>query len=208
MQHTVVTHHSLRGLSEADRTGMFRLRYQTFVTRLGWDVRTSQGNQEIDDFDRLARVHYIIAKSPEGGVDACWRLLPTQGPYMLRDVFPQLLHGQPAPAAANVWELSRFAVASDRVAREDAVAGMQLGFGPLSVAMMAELTRFARDEGIVRFVTVTTTAIERLLNKQGINLHRIGPPMRLGNTVAVACFIELDRVTLAAIDRGRSRSVS
>ncbi len=39
-----------------------------------------------------------------------WRLLPTTGPYMLRDVFPQLLHGVAAPAAADTWEISRFAV--------------------------------------------------------------------------------------------------
>lgn len=93
---------------------MFRLRYEVFHERLGWKVNTHD-RMEIDQFDELERAHYILARSPQQGVDACWRILPTLGPNMLRDVFPELLHGQPAPAAADVWELSRFALATDRL---------------------------------------------------------------------------------------------
>ena len=100
MQHAVITA-PLGDLAPDDRIGMFRLRYEVFHDRLGWDVKTTADGQEIDEFDAVERAHYILARSPSCGVDACWRLLPTLGPNMLRDVFPELLHGQPAPAGSD-----------------------------------------------------------------------------------------------------------
>jgi acyl homoserine lactone synthase len=197
MEHQVFAQ-PLRDLSAKDREGMFRLRYETFRVRLGWDVKTTDDGLEIDQFDGDDS-QYILARSPEDEIDACWRLLPTLGPNMLRDVFPQLLHGQPAPAAADVWELSRFALATDRLAAAEQAGNYQLSFGPMSVAMIVEAGRFARANGIVRYVTVTTAAIERMLKKQGLHIHRLGPPVKIGNVLTLACFIEVDSMTLNAV---------
>jgi acyl homoserine lactone synthase len=197
MQHTVVTS-TLGALSPNDQNGMFRLRYRVFHERLGWEVRTSAG-LEVDEFDGLACAHYILARSPNNAIDACWRLLPTLGPHMLRDVFPELLHAQPAPASADVWELSRFALATDRLNAAESAGNPQIGFGELSVALMAEATRWARANGISRYVTVTTAAIERLLKKQGVNVCRLGPPIRVGHVLTLACYIEIDDVTQRAL---------
>lgn len=163
----------------------------------------------MDALNAIEQARYIVASNDRGDVDACWRLLPTQGPNMLRDVFPELLHGQPAPCAADVWELSRFAIATDRVSADDGAANPQIGFGALSVALMAESTRFAQQNGIARFVTVTTAAIERMLKKQGLNIHRLGPPLRVGHVLTVATFIEIDHITLKALadSHARERSV-
>lgn len=199
MLHTLQTH-SLRDLAVNDRHGMHTLRTEVFKNRLGWDVKVTDDGLEVDDYDLLPSVHYIIAKGSHDSVDACWRLLPTLGPNMLRDTFPQLLHGQVAPAAADVWELSRFAVASGRLNEDESGGTHQIGFGELSIALMAESARFAKLKGIARYVTVTTAAIERMLKKQGLNVHRIGPPIRIGAVLTVACFIEVDEITLGALE--------
>jgi acyl homoserine lactone synthase len=188
-------------MADGDRIGMHRLRYQTFHDRLGWDVKVTDDKQEVDEFDAVPQAHYIIARAPDQQVDACWRLLPTLGPNMLRDVFPQLLHGQPAPAASDVWELSRFAVANDRLAADESTGNQQIGFGEMSVALMTESARFAHANGISRYVTVTTASIERMLRKQGVNVHRLGPPIRIGAVLTVACFIEVDAITMKALGR-------
>lgn len=182
---------TLRQMTDEDRNGMFRLRHETFVNRLGWDVQTHDG-MERDHFDQPG-THYIFVPGTEGAVDACWRLLPTTGPYMLKNTFPELLAGLPAPEAADVWELSRFAVATDRVGS----TGQE--FGPLSVELMAQSARFALENGISRYVTVTTAAIERLLRKQGLSMHRLCAPLRIGKVLTVACVIEVDATTLAAV---------
>lgn len=179
---------------------MFRLRYETFSERLGWKVETHDG-MERDGFDDMPAARYIIARSVGQTIDACWRLLPTTGPNMLRDVFPELLHGMPAPAAPDIWELSRFALASQRLQRNDEGHHPQLGFGGLSVALMRESTRFAQQHGIARYVTVTTTAIERMLKRQQVHIHRLGPPVHIGQVLTVACFIEIDEQTLSALGR-------
>lgn len=194
---TTATRHQLPAALE---TGMFRLRAQTFSARLGWDVKTTPDGLEIDEFDACPGVTYITATEPTQGVVACWRLLPTLGPNMLRDTFPELLHGQPSPAAADVWELSRFAVDTDKVRNAThACDAATAEFGSLTVEVMAESVRFARANGIARYVTVTTTAIERLLKRQGVSIYRVGPPLRIGQVMTVASFIEIDDQTAHAL---------
>lgn len=198
--HTINTL-SLREMGEASRRNMHQLRAEVFAQRLGWDVHVTADGLEIDSFDALPGAKYILAQAEDGAVDACWRLLPTSGPYMLKDThpFPELLHGQPAPAAADVWELSRFAVASDRMAASDSAGTFQFGFGEMSVALMREAALFAQANGIARYVTVTTAAIERIMKKLGLSVHRMGPPQRIGSVLTVACVIEVDAGTLRAI---------
>jgi acyl homoserine lactone synthase len=191
MKHSIGTF-TLNQLPLNDLNGMLRLRYEVFSERLGWEVQTSEG-MERDDFDDLPRVAYVLAKSSFGNIDACWRILPTTGPYMLRDTFPELLHGQNAPAADDCWELSRFAVATNRTTTNNAA------FGPISLALMAESAVFARENGILRYITVTTPAMERMLKNLKIHIHRIGPPIRIGVAAAVACIIEVDEITLSAL---------
>ena len=76
---------------------MHRLRYRVFKERLGWDVEVS-GDMEIDAFDASQPV-YLLQKGDTERIQGCVRLLPTTGPTMLRDTFPALLDGQPAPAS-------------------------------------------------------------------------------------------------------------
>lgn len=192
MQHNIATYNQ-DSISNPDLSGMFRLRHEVFAQRLGWEVQSSQ-SMERDAYDDLPQVSYVLAKAPDGRIDACWRMLPTIGPYMLRDTFGQLLHGLPAPEAADCWELSRFAVATDRTQ-----AG-HIGFGPLAMGLMSEAALFAKQHGIERYVTVTTPAIERMLKHQGLHIHRLGPPVRVGVAMALACMIEVDEVTLSAVE--------
>lgn len=177
---------------QAQLNSMFRLRYEVFQEKLGWDVRSVDG-MERDQFDDIGDVVYIMGLGAAGGVDACWRLLPTIGPYMLKDTFPELLHGQPAPHGDHIWELSRFAVATARTATDNAA------FGPISMALMLESARFAIEHGISRYVTVTTPPMERMLRQQGLHVHRMGPSLRIGVATAVALVIEVDQQTLSAV---------
>jgi len=181
-------------MSSEDLELMFRLRYEIFHEKLGWDVQTTNDGLERDAYDDVAGVAYVLSKgASHRSVDACWRLLPTTGPYMLRDTFPELLHGQPAPCSGNVWEMSRFAVATSRA---DTANG---AFGPISKALMRESAAFAAEHGIDRYVTVTTPVMERMLRQQGLHIHRMGPSIRIGIAAAVAVVIEVDHVTLDAV---------
>lgn len=191
MEHQISTG-SPDSMQPLDMEGMFRLRHEVFAVKLGWEVKSEEG-LERDEFDDVPEVVYMVAKATGGSIDACWRLLPTLGPNMLRDTFPELLHGQAAPAAEDCWELSRFAVATDRAGTSNA------SVGPLSKGLMAQSVEFAIEHGIARYVTVTTPIMERMLKHTGLNVHRVGPPLRIGVASAVAVYIEIDDQTKRAL---------
>lgn len=172
--------------------GMFRLRDETFHKRLGWEV-SSQGGLERDGFDELDPV-YLIARSGERRVQGCMRLLPTLGPYMLRDVFPQLLQGETLPADAHTWELSRFTASADR-------DNPQAGIGSVSLDLMRSAVTFAEAHGIKRYVAVTSASVERMLRRLGLPLRRLGAgkAVWVGKVRTVACEIPIDARTRAAL---------
>ena len=90
------------------RDGMYCLRHRVFKERLGWSVTSIEG-REHDKYDDLRPV-YLLCRNEHDEVEGCWRLLPTTGPYLLKDVFGELLHGHPAPQDTRIWEISRFAI--------------------------------------------------------------------------------------------------
>jgi acyl homoserine lactone synthase len=168
---------------------MYRLRAQVFGERMGWEVAILSG-MEIDGYDALSP-HYMLVHDEQERLCGCWRLMPTTSPYMLRGTFPQLLHGRQAPVSPHVWELSRFAIVSPEKCG--------YGFATLALDAMREVVKFADRMAITSYVTVTTTAVERLLRKAGIEMRRFGPPMRIGIENAVALTIELGDVTRQAL---------
>jgi acyl homoserine lactone synthase len=65
--------------------------------------------------------------------------------------------------------------------------------------MMQTLFLFARHNKIKRYVTVTTVAVERLIRKLGVNVSRLGAPIKIGRVLTVACYIEIDAITEFAL---------
>lgn len=172
-----------------DVNEMYRLRARVFRDRLGWDVPTIAG-MEVDGYDALGP-HYMLIQEPSGRVRGCWRLMPTEGPNMLRDTFAQLLQGESAPVGRQIWELSRFAIESDN--------DHAFGFADLTTQAIRSAITFADRMGIQRYVTVTTTPIERMLRRTGMEIKRLGRPQRIGVENAVALDIAMSQQTHTAM---------
>lgn len=178
-------------LSSRDLRLMHELRYEVFRERLEWEVPCGDGTER-DSFDDLDPT-YMLVKDEHGCVAGCWRMLPTTGPYMLKDTFPQTLCGQPAPEHPAVWELSRFALSRHE--------GRAHRFCDLAVQMMESATGYALERGVTQFVTVTTVAIERLLRSLGLPMRRFGMPVQVGIERTVAFSIEVNLNTLLLLRR-------
>jgi acyl homoserine lactone synthase len=162
-------------------------RHKVFVERLGWQLQTLN-NTEQDQFDRVDTV-YIISRDQYGDVSGCARLLPTTQPYLLGEVFPQLLNGMPIPNSPDVWELSRFAAVNFN-AKTSSESGQFSS--PITLALLHEAIAFAAKNGAKRIITVSPVGIERLLNRAGVRAHRAGPPMIIDGHPIFACWIEVD----------------
>jgi acyl homoserine lactone synthase len=168
---------------------MHKLRTRVFKERMGWEVPILSG-MEIDGYDAI-NPYYMVIRGEGDSVCGCWRMLPTEGPYMLKDTFPELLHGAPAPEANSIWELSRFAIETE---------GPQgFGFAGLALDAMREIVLFGDRMGITNYVTVTTVSIERLLRRTGIAVTRFGPSIRIGVENAVALNIDIREQTHFAL---------
>ena len=192
MNHIIIDRAGQGQLNAALLDSMFRLRHHVFHDRLGWQVR-SEGGREHDWHD-LFGPYYLVARDGSGGKDAvgCWRMLPTTGPNMLRDVFPQLLDGAPAPVGARIWEISRFAVAAGH-------SGSGCGFSELPAEMLRAMLRFGVAQGFESIVGVTSAAIERMLWRLGFTVERLGRPQRIGKVMSLAFRLHLDESTQLAV---------
>ncbi|MDH5445018.1 MAG: GNAT family N-acetyltransferase [Gammaproteobacteria bacterium] len=166
---------------------MFRFRHHIFHDRLKWDVN-SIGGMEYDEFDTLNPYH-MIAVNHDQQVEACWRLLPTTGPYMLQKTFSQLLKGENAPSQNDVWELSRFAVISSNQKKST-----QAVMSELSFQMFQQTYEFAIQNNIKSYVTVVSAAVERMFMRAGFPMRRFGDgeSQKIGKITTVACWMDVN----------------
>jgi len=173
---------------------MRRLRYRVFKERMKWDVLTHD-DMEFDEFDAYDP-YYLLQIRFEGHIHGCVRLLPTTGHNMLRDVFPALLNGQNSPASEAIWECSRFALDLPEAS---------LGIGGIAQAtyeLFAGMVEFGLSRKLTEIVTVTDARMERILRRAKWPLRRIGEPLQIGNTLAVAGFLEVSTDCLSRLRKG------
>ncbi len=167
-------------------------RHKIFIERLGWQLPVQNG-LERDQFDRPDTL-YVVARDDNGEICGCARLLPTVRPYLLSEVFPQLMNGLPPPSSHEVWELSRFAVVNlnggANNSDHQALATREL---------LAAATQVVRQHGGQRLITVSPLGIERLLYRMGVHAHRAGPPILVDGKPVFACWIEIDEQTCRAL---------
>lgn len=164
---------------------MFQLRYRVFKRRLGWAVRTENG-EEHDEFDAAMPI-YLLAYGSDGVVAGSWRFLPTTGRYMLRDVFPQLLCGTAPPCHPLTWEGSRFAVEGRGIRCR------------ISSELLCAVTETCIAYGIRELITVYDARMERLLPRLGCPPRWQSPPSRVGGEIAFTGRFDMNRETLASL---------
>lgn len=171
---------------------MHRLRFRVFKERLDWAVHAENG-MERDRFDALEPL-YLLHRSNDDRIHGCVRLLPSTGPYMLRDVFPQLLGGNPSPSDPKIWESSRFALElSPEMPRSES------GLAKATFELFAGMIEFGLSRSLTGILTVTDLRMERILRRANWPLERLGDAGMIGATEAVAGILEVSQAVLKRI---------
>ena len=171
---------------------MHRLRYRVFKQRLDWDVETV-GDEEHDHYDRLDPF-YVMVLDDDEDVVGCWRALPTTGPNMLRDVFPQLLGDRPLPDSPAIWECSRFALDCPS-GGENCLATVN----SLTSALFCGLIHHCIERGIEQVVTVYDIRIARILPRVGVRPIWRTKPQRVGSVSALVGLFEISEAVLDSV---------
>lgn len=174
-----------KDLDPAQRVALWRYRYRVFVGALGWELGC-EPDAELDQFDHDEAL-YLLAYAASGEVVGCARLLPTVQPYLLGEVFPQLLNGECLPFAADTWELSRFAALD----LDQPVQGPQQFSSAIASELLQAVLRVAASRGARHLISVSPLGVERLLRRAGFDARRAGPPLQVGRHWLFACWIEV-----------------
>lgn len=168
-----------------------QLRALVFADRLGWDVHVREG-QEADEFDALDPT-YIVLTSDDGAVIGGARLLPASGPTMLERTFPQLAGAGNVNAHAGMIESSRFCI--DTASAE----GRGGVLHQATLAMFAAIIEWSMLNGYSEIATATDLRFERILNRAGWPMKRLGKPSRVGNTMAIAGTLPADGASFTKV---------
>lgn len=173
-------------LSAADLRRLGIYRRQVFVDTLGWQLAAGQ-DVEFDQFDNEHTVH-VYAENDYGAIIGYGRLLRTDQPYLLSEVFPQLFNGQTPPAAKDIWELSRFAAIDFNNLSHNAPTQFS---SSAAIDVLHAAIRYAQRVGGRQLISVSPLGIERWLRKAGLHARRAGPAMVIDGYALFACSLDL-----------------
>lgn len=168
---------------------MHRDRKTVFVDRLGWQVPVVDG-LEIDQFDGDDAI-YLVAVDEAGSHAGSLRLLPTMGPHLLGDVFPQLCE-RPPPRGPDIWEITRLFTAPGLADPKQVRRELSLG-----------MVEFAVLRGIRRYTCVTHVPYLSSVLAVGWDCEPLGLPQPHGGVLLGAVAIDISLETLAMLRQRR-----
>ena len=171
---------------------MYQLRARQFKDRRDWRVDVTNG-RERDRFDDLDPL-YVCVVGPGQKLLASLRLLPTTGPHMLSDVFPEVMGDSGVVRNPLVIESSRFCV--DTVACRKAGPG---GINLVTRQLLVALFQTAKDAGMSHVISVYDVFMERILRRSGCPFERLGPVVQYDGLKTVAGMCEASAEIINAI---------
>ena len=167
---------------------MFAARKAVFVDLLGWDVPVVDGRYEIDQFDDRHAV-YLVLTDPEGEHLGSARLLPTQRPHILGDLYPHLCAGAP-PRGPAVFEITRFCL--DRRQRAAARRAVR-------DTLVVALADYALAQGIATYTAIAEWAWFQQILAFGWRCAPLGLPQCEAGATLAALRIDIDAATRARL---------
>jgi acyl homoserine lactone synthase len=163
---------------------MHRLRARVFADRLAWSVKVENG-WEVDEFDKLDPL-YLVSEGTDGKIRGTVRLLPTTGPNMLSDVFPELLPANQSVRSPRIWESSRFSVDHEALAeRSDKLINRA------TAELLCGMTEVGMRAGLDFIVSVVDVHMERVLKRANCHCERLGDPKKIGKVTTIAGLWEI-----------------
>lgn len=175
-----------RGAFRAALDAMHRDRKTIFVDRLHWRIPVVDGQFEIDQFDTDDAVYLLALEPGTRRHLGSARLLPTDRPHLMGDVFPHLCEGGP-PTGADIWEITRLCSAPD-LDREAA--------GQVLDRIKMALVEFALLYGVRQYTCTAHMQWLSALISLGWDTEPLGLPQPVDGEMVGALAINITPATL------------
>ena len=162
-------------------SSMYADRKRVFVDMLKWDV-PHDGKFEKDQYD-TGRADYLILEETRSGEHlGSVRLLPTNSPHILGDIFPFLCEGK-VPKGPRIKEITRLLV-SPSVERRDRLATRNmLGRAMIEYGLMT---------GIEHYTAVCEMGFLSQLLASGWRIDPLGLPQNVAGSLIGAVLIHVE----------------
>ena len=166
-----------------------RLRHRVFVERHGWQVPTYNG-MEYDQYDTPAAV-CLIWRDNNNDARAAARLIPTDRPYMLQELWPDLVADGALPHSPHVWEGTRLCV--DR------------GLGPqwrqrIVAELLCGCLEFGLRNEIEHYLILAPVhVLKHTYESAGCSIELLGPPSQVDRDVVAAAKCLVSEEILSAV---------
>ncbi len=180
---------------------MYALRARVFGERLKWQVEITDGYEK-DYFDEIDPL-YVVYLDANENVIATFRLLPTTGPTMLRDIFSRCLPSGMDIKSPLIWESTRFAVDSEFVKNYG-----DNGLSRITGEMLSALIQIGVSAGLTHIVTVIDVRMEKILLRAGCPVDRLADPVDYGGTKTLAILMECTEEWVSLIQQKNKIGIS
>jgi len=192
----IIAHEMERSSHESLFDQMYQLRARQFGLRRGWRVEVTDG-RERDRFDDLNPL-YVCVATESGQLLASLRLLPTTGPHMLSDVFPEVMGEAGIIRHPLILESSRFCVDTEasRTFQED-------GINEVTRELLHGLFTTALNSGMENIISVYDVFVERVLIRAGCRMERLGPVQRYDDLRTVGGLFEVSEEIVTSLRKNR-----
>lgn len=171
---------------------IFQLRKRVFADTLKWEVPV-HGDQEHDEYDRAGASYLVWCSDDQRQLYGVVRLMTTDGPTLLHDVF-WATHGRNADLiGADIWEGTRMCLDETLIARDfpDIDAGRAFSL------LLLALCEAALASGIDRLVSNFEPAMSRIYKRAGVRMRMHGSADGYGRRPVCCASFEVSREVLA-----------
>jgi acyl-homoserine lactone synthase len=166
---------------------MHRIRHRIYVEGRGWKALRRSDGREVDEFDTENAV-YLLGLSADGAVTAGSRLVPTQKPHLMHNVFPHLATKAPVPRSDFIYEWTRYFLTSepaDRSARRCA-----------SGEILCALFEYGLEAGLTHFSLVCDTFFLPMFRQARWRITELGDATPYEEGVCIAVLFEVSERVL------------
>lgn len=164
----------ITGADAGDHAELFeniwRFRHQHFVERFGWEALRQADGREIDAFDDEHAVHLPLVH--DNHVVGYTRLLRTDKPHLLSDIYPELMDGLDWPKGRHIYEWTR-CVAE--------IGGLTIAGVPVSHMLMTGVMEYCLITGIQSLIVETHPKLVNLLMTTGWQVKPLSAPSILND---------------------------
>lgn len=171
---------------------IYRLRKRVFADGLKWDVVVS-GDEEFDAYDRMGASYLVWCSPDRKTLYGAVRLMQTDGPTLLHDVFWATHARNPALVGEDIWEGTRMCIDEAALMRDIPRISAARAINLLLVAVCEA----ALSNGIRRLVSNFEPAMSRVYRRAGVRMDMHGSADLYGRRPVCCASFEVSRAVLS-----------